>query len=184
MKENLTIILISGKARHGKTTFANMLKEEHALIGRKAVATSYAKYLKLYAKELTDWDGENDTKPRKFLQDLGTEIRKSLGKPEFFVKRLEDDIDVYSQFASTVMVDDARLPIEIEYFKNKYHNRVKTIKIIRPNFVNSLGELEQAHETENELNNYEAFDYTIMNDGTLEDLRTKARDLLERIEKQ
>ena len=27
MKENLTIFLISGKARHGKTTTANMIKD-------------------------------------------------------------------------------------------------------------------------------------------------------------
>ncbi len=184
MKENLAIVLISGKAKHGKTTFANMLKEEHALIGRKAVATSYAKYLKLYAKELTDWDGTNDSKPRKFLQDLGTEIRVSLKKPEFFVKRLDDDIDVYSRYVSAVIIDDARLPLEIEYFKNKYPNQVKTIKIVRPNFANNLNELEQTHETENKLDNYETFDYNIINDGTLEDLRTKAHDLLERIEKR
>lgn len=181
MRENLTIILISGKARHGKTTFAKMLKEAHALIGRKAVATSYAKYLKLYARELTDWNGENETKPRDFLHNLGTTIRKDLDKPEFLVERLNDDIDVYKLFVETVIIDDARLPLEIEYFKTKYHESVKTLRIVRPNFESDLNENERSHETELKLDNYDSYDYTIINDGSLEDLRAKAHELIERI---
>ncbi len=183
LKENLTIYLISGKARHGKTTSANMIKDYYKSLGKNSLVTSYGKYIKMYVKEITDWDGRDETKPRELLQSLGTEvIRKKLGKEDFYVKRLDEDMDVYNEFVEAVMIDDVRLPIEIEYFKERYPERIKTIHIIRPEFESELTGKQKSHITEVGLDNYSDYDYTILNDGSLEDLREKINTLIEGIE--
>lgn len=179
--KDINIYLISGKARHGKTSTANYIRDYFSSVGLKSVVTSYAKYIKMFAMELTDWNGSDDDKPRELLQTLGCEvIREKLGKEDFFIKRLDDDIDVYSEFVSNVIIDDARLPIEIDYFKNKYPMQVKSIKVIRPNFENNLTNKEQNHSTELALDEYSGFDYIIYNDGTLDDIKDKIFDLMKR----
>lgn len=184
MKENLTIYLISGKARHGKTTTANMIKDHFKEKGLTTVVTSYGKYIKMYVKELTDWDGSDETKPRDLLQSLGTGvIRQKLGKNEFFVQRMDEDLDVYNEYVPAVMIDDVRLPIEIEYFKKRYPERVKSIHIIRPNFETELNTKQQSHITEIGLDGYNDYDYTITNDGSMDDLRAKVYKMIGEIER-
>jgi len=183
MKENLTIYLISGKARHGKTTTANMIKDYYAKNNVKSVITSYGKYIKMYVKEITDWDGSDATKPREILQSLGTSIiREKLNRNDFFVKRLDEDMDVYNEYVNAVMIDDVRLPIEMEYFKERYPERIKTIHLERPDFENELTGKQRAHVTEVGLDNYNDYDYTIVNDGTLDDLRKKVESIIEGID--
>ena len=67
----MKIILIAGKAGSGKKEVAKMIKEYYIYQKKDTVITSYSKYLKLYAEEIIDWDRNDATKPRKFLQDLG-----------------------------------------------------------------------------------------------------------------
>ena len=182
MDDDFKFFLISGKARHGKTTLANMMADCYRDRGVEVVVTSYAKYIKMYATELTSWDGNPDSKPRELLQQMGTDIRKKFGKRDFFIKRLDEDLDIYKNYVNIVFIDDARMPIEIDYFKEKYGSKVKCINILRPNFENDLNILQRAHETEVGLDNYDTYDYTIVNDKSLDDLCEKARDLVGRIE--
>lgn len=183
MKENLKIFLISGKARHGKTTTGNMIKTFYKQKGHKSVLTSFGKYIKMFVTEISDWDGNPDTKPRTLLQELGTEvIRVKLGMNEFFVKRLEEDIKVYSEYVDTIIIDDVRLPIEMDYYKEKYAKNIICIHIDRPNFKSDLNAKELQHVTEVQLDNYTDYDYTIINDGTLEDLNSKVMNIINEVE--
>lgn len=171
---NTKIFLISGKARHGKTTLANMIKDYYESRGIKSVVTSYNKYIKIYAKELIGWDGDDDSKPRAFLQSIGSDvIRGKLGLEDYFVRRMDEDILIYKEYVSAVMIDDVRFPLELDFFKEKYPDNAISIRIKRPSYVSELSEEEQQHNTEVGLDNYEDYDYTILNDGSLEDLRAK-----------
>lgn len=76
---NPKIFLIAGKARHGKDTVAQMIIEEYQKNNKKGLNLSLGSYIKMYAQKITDWDGNEETKPREVLQQLGTEIiRKKL----------------------------------------------------------------------------------------------------------
>ena len=66
----MKIFLIAGKAESGKAEVAKMIKEYYIYQRKDAVITEYSKYLKEYAKEMTDWDGLKVNKPRKFLHIL------------------------------------------------------------------------------------------------------------------
>lgn len=176
--EHFKLFIISGKARHGKTTLANMIKEYYKEKSEDSIITSYAKYIKMYAREITDWDGNEETKPRELLQALGILIRTHLNIPNILIDRIREDIKLYEIFFKYIIIDDARLPEEIDYFKRIYPNNVVTIHIERPNYINDLSEEENMHYTEQMLDNYADYDYTIINDGTLDNLKEKVRKLL------
>jgi hypothetical protein len=170
--KNPKIYLIEGKARNGKDTIAGYLKEFYDTDNKKVIFSPYAKYIKFYAKEMTDWDGSDETKPRKLLQELGTDIiRQKLNKSEMFIERQIDDIEIYSYFYDAIMVPDIRLPREIEGIKEKFNN-VVTIKVKRINFETELTGSEQKHITETAMDEYSEsnFDYVVIND-TLEKLK-------------
>ena len=165
-----TIYLISGHARHGKDTTAGFLKEFYEKDGKKVIYSRAGKYIKFYAMEMTDWDGSEETKPRELLQTLGTEvIRQKLNKSEMFIQRQLDDIEIYSYFYDAIIVPDIRLPREVDSVKEKFDN-VVTIKVQRINFDTDLTSSEQKHITETAMDNYEGFDYIIIND-TLDKLK-------------
>ena len=59
------IFLIGGKARSGKTTLGNFIKEEYKKNAKQIASMMYANYIKNYAKEYFGWDGSEETKPRE-----------------------------------------------------------------------------------------------------------------------
>lgn len=168
--KNPKIYLLSGKARNGKDTVAGYLKEFYEKDNKKVILSRAGKYIKFYAMEMTDWDGSEESKPRTLLQELGTDvIRNKLNKKEMLIQRQLDDIEIYSCFYDAIIVPDIRLPREIDSVKEKFDN-VVTIKIERINFESNLSNTELKHSTETSMDNYQDFDYVIVND-TLDKLK-------------
>lgn len=174
------IIIVSGKARHGKDTICSYIKEVCEESNLKVINLSFGSYIKEYVKKITGWDGSEETKEtvRSVLQQVGTEVVRDNIDENFFVKRLMDDIKVYSYFFDIVTVSDARLVNEIEIPKSVFEN-VVSINVIRTNFESNLSLTEQKHRTETGLDNYNNYDYKIVNNGTLEELKQKVKDLIE-----
>ncbi len=175
----MEIYLISGKARNGKDTLANYIIDYYNSVGKKAIRTGYSKYIRLYATELTEWDGKEETKAdyRSFLQDLGTQvIRQKMKRPDFFVKRMIDDIKVYEHYVDAVIIADVRFPIEIDDIKESFSN-VHSIRVIRPNFESELNTKQRAHETEVALSDDGDYDYVLIN-TTLEKLEKEIKEIV------
>ena len=144
--------------------------------GKKVIYSRAGKYIKFYAMEMTDWDGSEESKPRKLLQELGTDvIRNKLNKAEMFIERQLDDIEIYSYFYDAIIVPDIRLPREIDSVREKFDN-VVVIKVERINFETSLDSKEQAHVTEIAMDNYDDVDYIVTND-TLDKLEKDIYDI-------
>ena len=57
-----------------------------------------------------------------------------------------------------------------------------SLYVERPNYISELSSENKKHTTETSLDNYDEYDYKIINDGTLEDLRDKVNNLLDKIE--
>ena len=177
----MRIYVISGKARHGKDTIALDIKEIYEKKGEKVINLSYGSYIKEYAKKISDWDGNEDNKPRELLQELGTEvIRKKIDK-DFFVRRICEDIKVYSYYFDVITISDARFPNELEWPKKNFDN-VVNIRVIRDGYDSVLTTKEQKHLTEVALDEYNNYDYVIHNDGTLDDLKVKVLDVVRKVE--
>lgn len=177
IQKNPEIYIFAGKARAGKDTSADILKKYYEQNNKKVIILQYSFYLKEYAKKITGWDGSDENKPRQLLIDLGTGlIRKQINR-NFFVDRMIQDIEIYSYYFDVIIISDARLVEELDYPKTKMKN-VKLINIVRPNYDNGLTEEQKQSLTESALNNYENYDYKLINDGTIEDLENKIINML------
>ena len=173
----MRIFLIAGKAGSGKTEVAKLIKEYYIYKLEKCVITEYSKTLKTFTMELTDWDGNPNTKPRKYMQELGDKIRSIDEK--YFINNMIDDIKIYAEYTDNLVVGGVRLPAEIEDVKLNYDN-VYAI-YVENQFAQSKLTLEQSHITETALENYDEFDYILVND-TKESLKEKVFKFLEGIE--
>ncbi len=174
---NPLIYVIAGLARNGKDTIASDILNYYSKLGIKGINLQFSSYIKEYAKNISSWDGSDENKPRELLQQLGTELIRNKIDSKMFIKRMIDDIKVYSYFYDVITISDARFDVELESIKNAFNN-VKCIRVIRPGFDNVLGKLEN-HVTEKGLVKDELYDKIINNDGSLEELDKKIIDMLE-----
>jgi len=153
----MKIVLIAGKAGSGKSSAAMLLKRKL----NKAVVTNFSKYIKLFAWEMTAWNLDDQTKPRKFLQMMGDKLRSI--DINFLPRRMLEDMAVYKDYYNYVIISDVRLINEINYMKNYSKDEVITIRIDCDDCLRDLTDEEKGHRTEIELDNYQGFDYRITN---------------------
>lgn len=177
-KKEVKIFLLSGKARSGKETVSNMIKDYYS--NKKVIDISFAGYLKEYAKKISNWDGSEETKPRELLQQLGIELIKEKIDDELFIRRVLEDIEIYSYFFDVIIITDARLVDEVESVKNKYKDAV-TIRIVRDNYESNLTSDQKNHVTETGLDGYNNFDYIVSN-NELDKLKVDIDKILKEVD--
>ena len=153
INKNPKIFILSGKAGSGKNYVADIISDYY----KNSIQISYAYYLKQYVKKISNWDGLEETKPRTLLQSLGIDLIKKIEK-ELLIRRVMEDIKVYSYFFDVIIVTDARLKEEIIIPKNLFD--CITIRINGKD--NDLTLEQKNHITETDLDNYK-FDYVINN---------------------
>ena len=121
---------------------------------------------------------------REFLQKLGTEaMREGLHK-DVWVNALFADyrgvVKEWDELGNDTIIEypswcvtDMRFPNEMKAVKER---KGVTIRVVRPD-MNSLQSMTPAHTSETALDDAD-FDYEIINDGTIEDLIEKVREIL------
>ena len=148
-------------------------------IGKKVAITEFSKYLKLFAFEVENWDGRRETKPRTFLQNVGSLIRHELFSEDFLIDRLLEDMKVYEKLVDVLIIADARFPKEINKIKNE--SNATSIRIINSFNDYELKGNENKHETENSLEGYDKFDFVINNE-TFEQLENDMINIVKKVE--
>lgn len=171
-----SVILIAGKAQHGKDTTAQYLDEMFKEDGYSSKIIHYADLLKFYCEKYFGWDGKKDEKGRELLQKVGTDMIRAKD-PDFWVNQVLRLLEVVDEW-EYIIIPDVRFPNEVDYILRDYDGYF--IKVFRPNFDNGLTEEQKKHPSETALDNREPL-YTILNNGTLEDLKTKTETLYKRI---
>lgn len=171
----MKIYLVCGKAHSGKNTASSMMKEYLINKNIRVCEIQITRTIKGYARDYFGWDGNEESKPRKLLQDLGNTIR--LKDKYFHINRLCEDIDILKDHFDVFIVNDIRLPLEIETIKNRFDN-VTSIGIEMENYVSPLSKEEASDITEHALEDYANYDYKIINKN-IEDLRQDVVNILE-----
>lgn len=180
---NPKIFLIAGKARTGKNTIAQIIKEYYERNNKKVVISPYTKYLKLYIEEITNKKIEDNNKPRDLLQKISSElIKEKLKLNNFFIDRQIEDLKIYSYFMDVIIIPDVRFKEEIIKIKEKFPN-VISIGVTRKNFISPLTKEQQEDITEVSLDNYHNYDFEIENNG-YDDLKNKVLEIIEKIGKE
>lgn len=175
----MKVFLISGKARSGKGEIARIIKKFYK---KNCIELMFAKTIKQYAIDYFDWDGSDETKPRDFLQKVGTEIiRDKLNIPDFHACRVLEDIEILRSFFDVFVISDCRFPNELKLLKDKYGNDCFSIRVSR-DFTN-LDEYQQNHKSETALDNVSNWNLLIDNNGTKDDLEEKVVSFLKTLDR-
>jgi phosphomevalonate kinase len=162
-----SIILISGKAEHGKDSVAKLLKNK---LGEKVFILHYGDYVKDLALRM-GWNGKKDEEGRSFLTKLGNEFRQK--KSDFWINPVVDLISVLKDNNDIFIVPDTRHINEIHIPSRLFWNyKIITLRIERINYANSLTEEQKNDISENELNNYK-FDYILQSESGLDNLESE-----------
>ena len=158
---------MSGKARSGKDTAAEMILKEY-----QVRTFAFADDVKTIAYKHFGWHGEKDELGRKLLQDIGTTGRNY--NRDIWVSKVVDKIQECSSDNQLAVVTDTRYPNEIQRIKHEFSD-VVTVRITR----DSVEKLK--HPSETALDQWTDWDYLVENNGSLEEFQRKVLKTMEGI---
>jgi hypothetical protein len=168
-KHELKVCCISAKARHGKDTAAELLKEYLEHKGQRVLIIHFADLLKFICKQFFGWDGNKDEAGRTLLQYIGTDV-VGAKKPEYWAKFVVDFLRLFENEWDYVFIPDWRYPIESATLSSYFYTL--RLRIERPGFESNLTPEQKQHASEVSLDDY-CFDAIISNNGSLEDFKEK-----------
>lgn len=166
----MEVILIAGRAQHGKDTFAGFLRDALTSDGHSVCIMHYADLLKFVCTQYLGWSGAKDESGRSLLQRVGTDVVRAQD-PDFWVDFVTRLLGLLKNEWDYVLIPDCRFPNECDKPKELFPS--VTVKIVRKGFKSPLTAKQRRHPSETALNDYE-FDETVRNDGDLCALREKA----------
>ena len=173
----LKVIIISGHARSGKDTTANIIDD--MLCGKNRVLiTHYADLLKYICKTFFNWNGMKDGYGRGLLQYVGTDIVRQK-HPDFWVNFVANILEMFGEEWNYVIIPDARFSNEIDVLRDRGFD-VTHIRVCRDNIDNGLTDKQRSHPSETALDEVIP-EYYIQNNGDLNDLRKSVEDIIKEI---
>lgn len=182
----MLIIGLTGKKGSGKDTVAEMIWSIEIDGGHIWASTAYAAPLKQIVRRLFDLsytqmhgtqvekeavDERWGKSPRELLQIVGTDIARKC-HPEVWIRRtmrhIDESVEYDPQLAGFV-ITDVRFPNEADAIKARGG---VIVNILRPDLTVAESDVTAQHESEQHAATI-PYDYQIINDGTLMDLRRK-----------
>lgn len=182
----MTVILISGKAGHGKDTVADLMKEYLEKNGKTVLIIKFGDAVKWLASKYFGFDGKKDTQGRNILQTLGTEIMRAK-YPTYWAELVAKFISACNSW-DYVLIPDLRFSNEWTTVK-QFNDNVYTVRVDRYDengqpFVNLKMDAEQRnHISETELD-HANFDYWIRNEYGITELAAEAINILNIIQER
>lgn len=163
----MKVIAISGHAKNGKDTVANIIENELEMNGFRVQIIHYADLLKFICKRYLGWNGKKDEEGRTLLQEVGT-YGFRWHDPNFWVDFVATVLEVLGDRWDYVLIPDTRFPNEIDVLKEKGFD-VTHLRVVRSDANTGLTEEQQKHESETALDDVEP-DVYVLNNGTFSEL--------------
>ena len=181
---NKRVILLSGKRFSGKNSVCNILFDYCNKINKSYDTTSFSYTLKKIFCEKNKLDLNKFINCHEYknlyINEL-TSYYKSTN-PIIYANAIHEFIN--NSDKDVIIIDDLRILLHLEFMKNNFGN----IIIIRVNSTDTSKSdrgwtrTEYDNEVcENELDNYEYFDYIIDNNSSLEELKEKISENIQKI---
>ena len=156
------VIIINGTGGSGKDTFVEFCSEF-----AKVMNISSVDKVKEAARILVGWNGEKDEKSRKLLVDLKQLSIEYNDAPAKYIKQKYEEFnngDYSYLFVHIREIDEIK--------KIKQLLNAKTLLIKNPNVP-----LITSNNSDGNVYKYN-YDFVVENDGTLEDLKQKAKEFV------
>ena len=174
------VILISGKAEHGKDAFADaFIKGAQDVQGFRCLRIKYGDFLKYVCKEYFGWNGTKDEANREILQRVGTDLCRN-NNPDVWTNCVKEVVKGLHTEYDFVLVPDCRFPNELEWDNTPfitYTVRVNRLNGDGTTYINHLTEEQKLHPSETALDDWK-FNYTIES-KTLGDLNDAAKAIMD-----
>lgn len=175
---NRPLIGLAAKAQSGKTTVANMLLERYGY-GHVSFAEPIRQFISSltgisredlekaeFKEAVVPWIGRS---PRFMMQTLGTEWGRDTILADFWIKRAMREVNDLSWGRIPAVISDVRFDNEAKVIREAGGY---VIHLSRPDAL-----VVASHPSEAGVTRHPT-DFTIVNDGTLEDLSRNVDDLL------
>ena len=169
----MKVICLSGVARSGKDTAAEILKNTLEENGKLVLVTHYADLLKYICKTFFSWNGEKDERGRSLLQYVGTDVVRKKN-PNFWVDFIVNIIKLFEQEWDFVIISDTRFPNEITRLKEFGLDTMHVI-VERADFSSKLTDEQKNHPSETAMEGFPV-DVTLIN-TTMESYAAAVREL-------
>lgn len=182
----MQVIMISGKSASGKTTFAQLLREQLESNGKTVLTIHFGDMVKDMLTRYYAWDGKKDTNGRALLQKLGTTIMRE-SFPTYWAEIVAKFISAAHEW-DYVLIPDLRFYNEFETIC-QYNENVTTVRINRfdkegkPYYNSNMRMNQLTHVSECELDDFN-FEYIIENRSDLAALKESANLLIKMLEKE
>ena len=164
----MKVVIINGQPRAGKDLFVSLC-QKHCTWCLNVSAVDFVKEVASFC----GWDGEKTPHNRKFLSDLKDLLTQWNDVPyQKVVNRIgryEAEVEAYDFNPNTeaIVFVHSREPQEIARYAREIG--AYSLLVRRPSIENE----EQSNHADAEVFNYN-YDFSIVNDGTIEDLEEKA----------
>jgi molybdopterin-guanine dinucleotide biosynthesis protein len=168
------VILLSGKAGSGKTTFSKFLVDIISSKKYSAYGISLSAWVKAAAESFFFWDGKKDERGRKLLIDL-TNIGHQYDEYTW-VKHFSKFL-CRNPAIDFIVIDDFRYMDDVERIKSLVDVQLFKVKIERP--IDQV--IDDKSEKEFDLVEPGFFDVVVNNTGNLDDFSLCAKQLVENI---
>jgi hypothetical protein len=168
------IVGIAGRAGVGKDTVAQLIKDEYPNYCHMAFAQPIKDMLSMIDVDCTTRETkelpipEFDISPRRMAQTLGTEWGRAL-HPDFWLIVAEREMYSLGMHSNNFVFSDVRFENEADFIRRKGGLIIHVRSDIAP--------AVEAHVSEKGIATRLA-DYIVVNNGTIEDLRTKIKSMI------
>jgi hypothetical protein len=160
------IYLLHARAQSGKDTCAAIMKEEYEKRGKRVIIIAFADYVKWC---LDKYYGVKDCKSpegRTTIQHFATDlVRKN--DPTFWGRTVADLLRAIEDDFDYAIIPDWRFENEYTSLASRFaSNIIATVLITRPdnNKTDNMTYEQRNHQSETELDNWQIFDYNIINE--------------------
>jgi phosphomevalonate kinase len=177
------LVAISGKRFSGKDTLAGMIVDEAARRGVTVPVWAFAAESKrMFAAGRPEVDGERLLRDRAYKETWRPELTKFTvesiaADPLVFCRGVCGRIDAAGVPA---VISDLRLRLELDWLRPRYALRV--VRVVRSDARRAESgwtrvDSVDGHHTETELDDPSLWDVVVPNDGSLDELRARAREV-------
>lgn len=181
----MKLIGLSGKKQSGKDTIYRVARDIFTELDPKVRVgrVAFGDALKAEVSEITgfrtDFIEDNKERFRSLLQVWGTEFRREFHGYDYWIQKMGDILTSSAPHYDIIFITDVRFKNEAEYITEMDGEVIRVIRRA-PETYQSLQDMPypDAHSTENDMDNYLDYRYTINNDKNPDDLVKAVKDML------
>lgn len=178
------VFLLHGKAQSGKNYCADIMKALCETKGEKVLTIAFADWVKDCLRRYYGIEDYKSEWGRSNITHFATDICRK-NDPDIWARVVATTVKAMESEWDIVLIPDWRFENESEVMERYFPNKVVKVLITRPdvNNVDKMTEKQREHQSETELDNWENFDYNILNEyGKLENIYKQLIDMIEREE--